>query len=176
MPAIPYKGDTPDLGKNVFIAPNAWVTGKVTIEDNVSIFFGAALRGDIYRIRVGQNTNIQEQSILHTSSGMGECVVGKNVTIGHRAIIHGATVENNVLIGMGAIILDKALIGAESIIAAGTLVPLNIEIPPRSLVMGVPGKVIREITDEELEMQLVNMRHYVEVGREYEKFFSSRNS
>ncbi|MBN8550726.1 MAG: gamma carbonic anhydrase family protein, partial [Deltaproteobacteria bacterium] len=104
MPILPFKSHHPKLGEGTFLAPDAWVIGQVSIGKNVSIFFSSVLRGDIQKISVGPGTNIQEHSLLHTSSGLGDCTVGENVTVGHRAILHGCTVGNNCIIGMGSTI------------------------------------------------------------------------
>ena len=125
MPVISFRGEAPKIGKSVFIAPTAWVIGKTTISDNVTIFFNATLRGDIQRIVVGAGTNIQESALLHTSHDLPDCIVGEDVTIGHSAIVHGCTVGDNCIVGMGSVILDGAKIGKNCIIGAQALVPLN---------------------------------------------------
>ncbi len=144
-----------------FIAPTASVIGKVEIGRQVSVWFGAVLRGDYEFIRVGDGSNVQDNAVLHTDWGC-PLTIGKGVVIGHSAILHGCTVGDDVLVGMGAKILNSAVIGEGSIIAAGTLVPERKEIPPRSLVMGVPGRVVREISDEQIEKIRKNARDYQE--------------
>ncbi len=146
---LPLNNITPRVGKDVFLAPNAWLIADVELADNVSVFFGAVLRGDLKPIRVGARTNIQEHALLHTTGGRTPTIIGEDCTIGHRAIVHGARVSDRCLIGMGSIILDEAVIGEECIIGAGALVPEGKIIPARSLVVGVPGKVVRSVTDEE---------------------------
>ena len=158
----PCNGKEPQIHENAKIAENAAIIGEVILEAGVSVWYGAVIRGDMGAIRVGENSNVQDCCCLHGSKGT---TVGKNVTIGHGAIVHGCTVEDNCLIGMGATILDNAVIGEGSIIGAGALVGENKVIPPRSLVVGVPGKVIREVTDEQYEGILKNAKMYVEEGK-----------
>ncbi len=161
---LPLAASSPRLGKDVFVAPDAWVIGDVELADNVSVFFGAVLRGDLLPIRVGRGTNIQEHSMLHTTHGRAPAVVGEYCTIGHRAIIHGCTVGNRCLVGMGAIILDGTVVEDECVIAAGALIPEGKHIPARSMVMGVPGKVVRSLTAEEVKMLPVGAERYIETG------------
>lgn len=174
MAVIPFKDVVPEIGTEVFIAPTAWVTGKVTIKDNVSIFFGAALRGDIQKITIGTGTNLQEHVVVHTSTGLQDCVVGDYVTVGHGAIVHGCTVEDNCIIGMGSTILDGARIGKNSIVGAQALVPMNMQIPEGSMVLGVPAKVVRRLTEKEIEGIYESALHYIEVGGEYRRYFETR--
>lgn len=171
MPLIPFENHLPKLKGDVFIAPDAWITGKVTINSDVSIFFGSVLRGDIQSISVGKGTNIQEHSVLHTSNGLSDCIVGEYVTIGHRSIIHGCTIGNRCIIGMGSIILDGAEIGENSIVGAQSLVTMNKKFPPRSMILGSPAKVVRELTDEEVTSIARSASHYIEVGRKYMEEF-----
>lgn len=158
---------SPTIGKEVFVAPDAWVIGDVELGNNVSVFFGAILRGDILPIRIGRGTNIQEHSMLHTSHGRVPTIVGEDCTIGHRAIVHGCKVGNRTLIGMGAIVLDEAEIGDECLIGAGALILEGKKIPPRSLVVGSPGKVIRELNDAEVEGLKRSAADYVKTGALY---------
>ena len=150
----------------VFIAETATVIGDVTIGKDSSIWFSAVLRGDAGPITVGEGTNVQDNAVIHVDVGEPTSV-GRRVTIGHGAIIHSATVEDHVLIGMGAIVLSRAKIGSHSIIAAGSVVPEGREIPPRSLVMGVPGKVVRHVTDEEATQIEAGAEHYIERAKNY---------
>lgn len=158
----PCNGKTPDIHKDARIAENAAIIGDVSLGAGVSVWYGAVIRADACAIRVGENSNVQDCCCLH---GAKDTTVGKNVTIGHCAIVHGCTVEDNCLIGMGATILDGAVIGEGSIIGAGALVGEGKVIPPRSLVVGVPGKVIREVTEEQFEGILKNAALYVEEGK-----------
>lgn len=164
---LDFENHSPNISKSAWIAPDAWIIGDVELQDNVSVFFGAVLRGDIMPIRVGKNSNIQEHSMLHTSVGRGPCVVGSEVTVGHRAILHGCTVEDRALIGMGAIVLDDAVIGEESLVGAGSVVTENKKFPPRSLIIGSPGKVVRQLSDQDVKQILLNAASYVKKGQAY---------
>jgi len=143
-----------------FIAAGATVVGDVTLGAESSVWFGAVLRGDTDRIEVGERTNIQDGAILHADAGF-PCIIGSGVTVGHRAIVHGATVGNNVTVGMGAIILNGAVIGENSIIGAAALVTEGTQIPPGSLVLGIPGRIKREATAEEIAHNKRSAEHYV---------------
>jgi carbonic anhydrase/acetyltransferase-like protein (isoleucine patch superfamily) len=167
VPIVPFRGHTPEVDPGAFIAPSAWVTGRVSIAEEVSILFGAALRGDLERIIIGRGSNIQDNAVLHTSNGYFDCVVGPGVTVGHGAILHGCEIRGRAIIGMGATILDGAVIGERSIIGAQSLVPLGMEIPEGSLVMGVPARIVRTVNDAEVAQIDDTARRYVEVGREY---------
>lgn len=138
----------PRLGKNVYIAKNATVVGDVKLGDHASVWYGAVLRGDINRIVVGHHSNIQDNAVLHLADDYG-CLVGNYVTVGHSAIVHACKVGDEVLIGMGAIILDGAVIGKQSLIGAKALVTQGMKIPPGSLVLGAPAKVVRKLTPKE---------------------------
>ncbi len=152
----------------VFIAETATVIGDVTIGKESSVWFSAVLRGDGAPITIGEGTNVQDNAVIHVDQG-GPTNIGRHVTIGHGAIVHAAEVEDEVLIGMGAVILSRAKIGSHSIIAAGSVVPEGMQVPPRSLVMGVPGKVVRHVTDEEIERIHNATRNYIERARNYWK-------
>ena len=138
----------PVLGNGVYIASTATIVGDVTLGEQSSVWYGAVLRGDINRIAVGHHTNVQDNAVLHLADDF-PCIVGNHVTIGHSAIVHACTVGDDVLIGMGAVILDGAEIGAQSLIGAKALVKQGMKIPPGSLVVGMPAKVVRQLTDEE---------------------------
>jgi carbonic anhydrase/acetyltransferase-like protein (isoleucine patch superfamily) len=157
----------PKIGQRVFIAENATVIGDVEIGDDSSIWFGTILRGDVNYIKVGRCTSIQDGSVVHVTRKTHPTVIGSFVTIGHAVKLHGCTVKDNCLIGIGAIILDGAVIGENSIVAAGSLVPPGKEFPPRSLIMGFPAKVKRELTDEEVEGLKEHALRYVAYKDEY---------
>lgn len=140
----------PRLGTRVFVASGAHIIGDVEIGDDSSIWFNAVVRGDIERIRIGRNTNIQDGSVCHVMRNECPCIIGDSVTVGHGAVLHGCTIESRCLIGMNSTILNNARIGSGSIIAAGSLVPEGMEIPGRSLVMGMPARVKRELSDVEV--------------------------
>ncbi|MFW5787735.1 MAG: gamma carbonic anhydrase family protein, partial [Halanaerobiales bacterium] len=144
------EGKEPRLEEEVFVADGSKIIGNVKIEYGASIWFNSVIRGDLGPIKIGSKTNIQENSTLHVDEGK-PLTIGNYVTVGHGAILHGCTVKDNCLIGMGSTILNDAVVGENSIIGAGTLLPENKIIPPNSLVMGVPGRVRREITEKEIE-------------------------
>lgn len=135
---------TPTLGRDVFVAPGARLVGDVTLGSHSSVWFNAVLRGDINRIVVGHHSNIQDNAVLHVADDFA-CLVGNWVTVGHGAIVHACTVEDETLVGMGATILDGAVIGAQSLIGANALVPQGFRAPPGSLVLGVPARVVRAL-------------------------------
>ena len=161
-----FEGITPDIERANFVAESADVIGDVTAEKNSSIWYNCTLRGDIESIRIGKNSNIQDNTVVHVGYDVGT-VIGDNVTIGHRAIIHGCTIGDDCLIGMGAIILNHAVIGKESIVGAGALVTTGKKFPPRSLILGSPAKWIRSVTGEEIEDSRKNTESYVKISKEY---------
>jgi len=139
------RGYTPKFGNNVFIAENATIIGDVILGDDCSIWFNAVLRGDVNAIRIGNKVNIQDGAVLHTLYQKSTVEIGDNVSVGHNVIIHGAKIENNVLIGMGATILDHAVVGTNSIIAANALVLTGTIVEPNSVYAGIPAKKVKEI-------------------------------
>ena len=149
-----------------FVAPNTTILGNVSIDADSSVWFGSVIRGDTEEIRIGRETNIQDLSMLHADPGF-PCVVGDCVTIGHQATIHGAWIEQETMIGMRATLLNGCKIGTGSIVAAGTLVPEGMEIPPGHLVMGVPAKIRRPTEPEELEWIRKVAAHYVEAAQAF---------
>lgn len=158
-------GVRPRAAASARAAENAVITGDVSLGENVSVWYGAVLRGDSGPIRVGGGSNIQDHCALHCGGGQ-PLTVGENVVVGHGAILHSCTIADGCLVGMGAIVLDGCVIGAGSIIGAGALVPPGKIIPPGSLVMGVPGKAVRQVTEAEQAETLENAAHYVHLGRE----------
>ncbi len=156
----------PSVASGVFIAPGAIVIGAVEMHAESSVWYGSVLRGDINRIIVGAQSNVQDGSVLHVSDDCS-CVLGERVTVGHRAVVHACTVGDEVLVGMGAIILDGAQIGARSVIAAGALVTKNMIIPEGSLVVGAPARVVRTLSLEEQQANAKLALKYVEVSRRY---------
>ena len=152
---------TPQVASTARLAENVTLVGQVTVGEEASLWYGSVVRGDEGAIVIGDGTNIQDGSVVH-----GRPVrLGRGVTVGHGAIIHGCTVEDDCLIGMGAILLNGCRIGEGSIIGAGALVPEGKEIPPRSLAVGVPARVVRSLTDEEVSQNRANAVHYVEAGK-----------
>lgn len=164
------------VAANAYIAPNATLLGDVHVGEEACILFGAVLRGDCEPIRIGRQSNIQDHCCLHADPGF-PCYVGDRVTVGHGAIIHGATVEDECLIGIRATLLNGVVIGTGSIIAAGALIPEGKVIPPHSLVMGMPGKVVREVSPTDRELIERGWLHYVETAKAYRESLSkSRTS
>lgn len=165
---MPYQGMNPCIAKNVFVAPSADIIGEVSIGSGSSIWFGCVVRGDVNSISIGENTNIQDLSMIHVTHYTREnrsdgfpTIIGDNVTVGHRVMLHGCVVEDACLIGMSATILDGAVIGKESIVGAGSLVTKNKKFPPRSLIMGNPAKFIRELNDDEVASLYKSAMNYV---------------
>lgn len=166
MPLHPYRGQVPRIGSDVFIADGAQVIGRVTLADHASVWFNAVLRADMDDILVGARSNIQDNSTVHVDYGI-PAVIGEDVTIGHAVTLHACTVERQVLVGMNAVLLTGCHIGWGSIIGANALVTEGKMIPPRSLVLGSPGRVVREVTDEELDGLLRSASHYVMESRHF---------
>jgi len=162
-----FLGRSPRLGADVYVSATAAVVGDVTLGDGASVWFGASLRGDVHWIEVGAGSNVQDNATVHVSRGTHPCRIGAGVTIGHNAVVHGCTIEDDVLVGMGAIVLDGAVIGAGSLVGAGALVTGNTVVPPRSLVIGSPARVARELTEAEVSKNRANAVHYVRMSRMY---------
>ena len=158
-----FQDFTPQIHPSARLAETAAVIGDVALEENVTIWYGAVLRGDVGPIRIGRGSNIQDNCTVHCAVDV-PTVVGENVVVGHGAILHSCTVGDGCLVGMGSILLDGCVIGEGSVIAAGALVPPGKSIPPRSLVMGVPGRVVRQVTEEEAAATLAHAARYVELG------------
>ncbi|HCC00744.1 MAG TPA: gamma carbonic anhydrase family protein [Ruminococcaceae bacterium] len=161
-----FRGFSPKTASGVFIAPGAQIIGMVELDKNVSVWHNAVLRGDAAHITIGENSNIQDNSVLHCDKKM-DLTIGKNVTVGHSATLHSCAIGDGCLIGMGAILLNKVKIGKNCLIAAGTLLTQNTVIPANSMVMGSPGKVTRTLTEEEIRTIQSNAKSYVELAQEY---------
>jgi len=159
-----FEGARPDTSRAAFVAWNAEVQGSVTLGEGASVWYGAALRGDIEAIRVGAGSNVQEGAVLHVDEG-SPCVIGDHVTIGHGAVVHACKVGDRCLVGMGAVILDRAVIGEDSIVGAGALVTQGKAFPPRSMILGSPAKLVRPLTDEEVAGLRAHAEAYVELAR-----------
>ena len=164
---IPFSGKNPVTDESCFIADNATIAGEVTLEENVSVWFGAALRGDMASISVGKGSNIQENAVVHVSPGH-PAVIGKNVTVGHGAIVHGATIGDNVLVGMSAVVLDGATIGKNSIIGAGAVVTSGTAVPENTLMLGVPAVAAKKLVTSAASNSL-NASAYVKLGKKYKE-------
>lgn len=170
-----FKEIVPKIGKNSWIAPSADVIGDVEIGEECSIWFGTVIRGDVHFIKIGDRTSIQDLSMIHVTHykkkreiGDGNpTIIGSDVTVGHQVMLHGCTIEDACLIGMSATILDGAVIGKESIVGAGSLVTKNKVFPPRSLIMGSPAKVVRSLTDKEVEELYASAKRYITFKNEY---------
>ncbi len=162
MPAIirTVRGCTPTFGANCFIAENAVVVGEVTMGDNCTVWFNAVVRGDVHSITIGNNTNIQDGAVIHCTYQKAKTVIGNNVSIAHNAIVHGCTVHDNVLIGMGAIVMDDAVIGENSVIAAGAVVLAGTVVEPGSIYAGMPAKKVKAIGENMREVILRTAKNY----------------
>ena len=162
-----FENKQPQLGRNVYISENAAVIGEVMLGNEVNIWFGAVVRGDMHYIKIDSRSNVQDNAVVHVTTAVSPTNIGSGVTIGHGAIIHGCTIEDNCLIGMGSIVMDDAVIGAGSLLGAGTLIPPNMKVPPKSLVVGIPGKVVREVRKDEYEMIIERPGEYIELASVY---------
>ncbi|WP_434637755.1 gamma carbonic anhydrase family protein [Sulfurimonas sp. NW7] len=169
-----YKNITPTIGNRSWIAPSADVIGDVSCGEDCSVWFGCVVRGDVHYIKIGNRVNIQDLSMIHVThykkedkSDGNPTIIEDDVTIGHRVMLHGCTIEKACLIGMSATILDGAVIGKESIVGAGSLVTKNKVFPPRSLIMGSPAKVVRELSEEEIKELYASASRYVAFKEDY---------
>lgn len=159
---IEYKGKKPVIGERVFLAEGARLIGDVEIGDDSSVFYNSVIRADLAEIRIVKRTNIQDNVTIHLSTDVG-VHVGNNVTVGHNAVLHACTIEDNVLVGMGAIVMDGSRIRKNSVVAAGSLVPQNKEYPEGSLIVGSPARVARQLTDDEIRKFNEGVEHYIEI-------------
>ena len=171
---LEYQGYKPTISKSAWVAPGATVIGDTQIGKESSVWFGCVVRGDVHKIRIGDRTNIQDLSMIHVThykkpdkSDGHPTIIGNDVTVGHRVMLHGCTIEDACLIGMSATILDGAVIGKESIVGAGALVTMNKVFPPRSLILGSPAKVVRELSDEEVAELYNSAKRYVKFKENY---------
>lgn len=164
---ISYKNTVPKLGIDVYIADNASVIGNVSVGDYSSIWFNTVVRGDVHYIEIGSRTNIQDNSVLHVRKDINPLIIGNSVTIGHSVVAHGCTIKNRILIGIGSIILDGAVIEDNSIVGAGSLVTPGFVVPEGKLVFGSPCKVIRNLTDNEVESIDSLSTNYVSYAKSY---------
>lgn len=174
MPLIlTYEGKTPKIGKDVFIAPTATIIGDVHIKDNVSIFYGSVIRGDIEPIVIGENTNIQDNVIIHTDSGF-PATIGADVTVGHCAVVHGCTVEDDCLIGIGAIVLSGVKICKSSVVGAASLVPEGQTVGPHHLVLGTPAKLKKVLAEKDMDRFRYSVANYLKLGATHRRMNSDR--
>ncbi|MGO1199289.1 MAG: gamma carbonic anhydrase family protein [Brachybacterium sp.] len=166
MTTIDFEGARPQVPETAWVAPNATLVGQVTLSESSSVFYSSVLRGDMDSITIGPGSNIQDGCVVHTDTGF-PAVVGAGVSVGHRAVLHGCTVEDDSLIGMGAVVLNGAVVGAGSLVAAGAVVTEGMQIPPGSLVAGVPAKVRKELDEDGLEALRENARVYVDLASKH---------
>ena len=162
-----FKDISPKVHETAFIADGAVVIGDVQIGEDASVWFGSVIRGDVNYIRIGARTNIQDMTMIHVNSHTDPTILEDEITVGHRVTLHGCYVEHGCLIGIGAILLDGVRVGAQSLVAAGSLLAPGTQIPPRSLVLGAPAKVKRELTDDEIAGLDRSWRNYVELKNKY---------
>ncbi len=164
---LPYRSKWPHIHETAFVAPSADIIGDVHIGDHSSVWFQSVVRGDVHRIQIGSRTNVQDHAMLHVTRGKSPLTVGHQVTIGHHAVLHGCRLGNLILVGMGAILMDDVEIADECLIGAGTLLTQGMKIPPCSLVLGSPGKVVRTLTQEERQFLKQSAENYVNDAIEY---------
>lgn len=163
----PYKSTLPSIHKTAFIAPNAVVIGDVEVGAESSVWFGCVLRGDVYDIKIGARTNIQDGTVIHVTSDLQGTYVGDDVTVGHMCLLHACTVESGGFVGMGSILLDGAVVEGGAMLAAGSMLTPGKRVPKGQLWAGRPAKFMRDLTDEDYEMMRWNAAHYVELSRDY---------
>jgi carbonic anhydrase/acetyltransferase-like protein (isoleucine patch superfamily) len=163
---LKFKNFYPDIHANAWVAPSADLIGNIEIGEDSSVWFGCVIRSDVNEVRIGKNTNIQDLSCIHTDTNT-KTIIGDNVTVGHKVMLHGCTIEDNCLIGMSATILDNAVIGEGSIVGANSLVTAGKVFPPRSMIMGSPAKVVKELTQEDVDKLIAHAKHYVDYKNDY---------
>lgn len=169
MPVHVFEGKSPRLGRGVFLAPSAVLTGEIEVGDEVSFWFHTVARGDVHWIRIGEGSNIQDGAVLHVSYGTHPLTIGRGVVVGHSAVLHGCTVEDNALIGIGARVLDGAVIGEGAQVAAGAVVSPGTVIPPGQMAMGIPARVKRALSDAEKDGILEIRDRYKELKESYRR-------
>ncbi len=163
----PFRGKRPQVHPTAYVAESAEVIGDVEIGEESSVWFHSVVRGDVFHIRIGSRTNVQDGTVVHVSNGTHATILEDEVTVGHNVTLHGCHVERGCLIGMGSIVMDGVRVGAQSIVAAGALVSPGTQVPPRSLVIGVPARVRRQLTDEEVAGLAQFWKNYVEYTKQY---------
>jgi carbonic anhydrase/acetyltransferase-like protein (isoleucine patch superfamily) len=162
-----FRGRTPTIPKSCFIETTAVVIGDVVMGEDCSVWFNAVIRGDVHSIRIGSRTNVQDLCMLHVTHDTHPLMIGDDVTVGHNVVLHGCTIQDRVLVGMGAIIMDGAVIGEDSVVGAGALVVEGTVVPPKSIVLGSPARVRRAVTDKELAWIRESAENYVMYARQY---------
>jgi carbonic anhydrase/acetyltransferase-like protein (isoleucine patch superfamily) len=170
---IPYNGKTPTIHESVFVAPGAYLIGDVRIGEGSTVWFNAVLRADDDPIIIGKRCSIQDNATIHLNEGF-PVVIEDDVTVGHNVILHGCKIGRSSIIGMGSTLLDNVEVGEECIIGANTLLAGGIKIPPRSLVLGSPGRVVRELSEKDLQMLKMSSEHYVQKGKEFKEILEDQ--
>lgn len=170
MQTFPYKNFHPQIHPQALIFPSVILIGDVKVGKDCSIWHGSVIRGDLNSIEIDEGSNIQELTNIHVDKGRGNVKIGKNVTVGHRCIIHGCEIQDEVLVGMGSIVMDEAVIGSQSIVGAGSLITKGKVFPSRSLILGNPAKVVRELSQDEIRSIQDSARHYIELAKSYKRF------
>ncbi len=163
---FPYEGKYPRIDESVFIAPGVKIIGDVQIEEGTSIWYNCVIRGDVHYIKIGKYTNIQDLSMLHVSVGTHPLIIGNYVTVGHSVKLHGCSVEDFTLIGIGSVVLDGAVVKTKSVVAAGAVVTPGFVVPTGKLVAGVPAKIVRDLSDEEIEYLTISAEHYTDYSKQ----------
>ena len=166
MPLYEYRGKRPQVAPDAFIAPTAVLIGDVTVRSGASVWFGTVLRGDMDRIEIGERSNVQDNSMVHTDEGE-PTIIGADVTVGHMALVHSAIVASNVLIGQAAVLVGRNHVGTGTIVGAGAVLPEGFDAPERSLVLGVPAKVVRPVRDDDARWTIGAAHHYAELSAWY---------
>lgn len=167
---LPHREKWPEINETAFVAPSADVIGRVKIGKNSSVWFQCVVRGDVNTIEIGDRTNIQDHSMLHVTRDIAPLKIGNDVTVGHRVTLHGCTIGDRVLVGMGAVVLDHAKVGDDSVVGAGSLLTQGKEFPSGSLILGSPAKVVRALSKEEIEKIRESAENYVGDSKEYSSF------
>ncbi len=162
-----FQNKTPKIPSTVFVAPSADVIGDVEMGNDSSVWFNTVIRGDVNFIRIGERTNIQDLSMLHVTRKTHPLVIGNEVTVGHHVTLHGCTIGNRILIGMGAVILDGAQVSDDAMVGAGALITEGMTVPPFTLALGVPAKIKRTLTEEEIAFLKKSAQNYVDLGKRY---------
>lgn len=163
----PYKGVTPKIGQDCFIAATAVVIGDVVIGSHTSLWYGVSMRGDVHYIRIGSHSNIQDNVVCHVTKDRYPLIIGDYVTVGHGAIVHGCTIESHCLIGINATLLDDVVVGEGSIVAANAMVPMGMRIPPRSMVAGIPARIKKELSANDVKFIDSFAKNYLEEKDDY---------
>ncbi len=172
---ITHHGITPKIHPSAFLCEGVKIIGDVELGENVSVWYNSVIRGDVHSIRIGDNCNIQDMSMLHVTNNVWPLILEKNVSLAHSVSVHGCTLKEGCLIGIGAAVLDGAVVGEYALVGAGTVVREGFVVPPRTLVAGVPGKIIRDLTDKEFERVSQTPYNYIKYVKEYREEYKRNN-